>query len=116
MDGALGRCLQDVQPEHHEYLIDYRNTLRDVTTGKLDRLTQGFLHQADLYANEEAVAVQSAGTDVFKYGLWVHTSAKVSRVKEINYGEIGISIVLPVALQKTRTCIRAVQMTYDHSK
>jgi len=116
MDGAMGRCLQDSDPEKFENLTNYRNTLRDVSTAKLDRLTQGFLHQADLYANEEAVAVKSAGTDVVKFGLWVHTSAKVSRVKEINYEEIGISIVLPVALQKTRTCIRAIQMSYDHMK
>lgn len=54
------------------------------------------------------------GTANVKYGLWVHTSAKHGRVKSLNFPKIGLSVDLPVALQKSRTCIRAIQTTYDH--
>lgn len=113
MESVEGKAKEEGNNMTLDWCKDYYTALRDITNEKLDKLTIGFLHVADEYEDESQVVNQCYGTPDVKYGCWIHTSAK-SRVKSIHFEDINIEIDLPVALQKSRTCIRAVQCSYDH--
>jgi hypothetical protein len=110
----LGKAQQSGDEARIQWLVQFTNTLRELTESKLNSLTIGLLHQADEYEDEETKVTSMAfHTRNVGFGLWVHTSAKYGRIKSIRFPELGMDIDLPVALQKSRTSIRAVQTSYD---
>mmetsp|Transcript_1929 Transcript_1929/g.2552 ORF Transcript_1929/g.2552 Transcript_1929/m.2552 type:complete len:700 (-) Transcript_1929:70-2169(-) len=113
MQSVEGKAREEGDQAMIEWCTEFYNHLRDTTDLKLDKLTVGYLHVADKYETDQVVT-QHYGNPDLKYGCWIHTSAKHKREKVINFENMSFHMDIPVALQKSRTCIRVVQYSYDH--
>ena len=95
------------------FLTRHSTTLHHLTHSKLDALTSAYLAHSDQYLDAAHTLSLSHHSPHVDYALWVHGSAKHGRVKRIEWGEVGVVIDLPVALQQSRIAIRCVRTTYD---